>query len=279
MLYKHFLATRFNVKIGNWNTTKNGEPLLNDSWMDDRFKLFETYCLPSVKNQSNQNFVWCIYFDINTTEIYKNRIKELGKSFSNIHTFYIGSINELRPNLLTFINSVKEDAEYIITSRLDTDDLLHKDYIKVVQALFKPAHDMLLDLRSGYQVCIENNTREIRNYWNDFNPFISLVEKQNNVESIFNKMHKDWVDSDKVIVYDQSRLWIELVHSKNKINAANSTLEYSIKFNSSEFGVQGKIEINRNINFYLFFFKKYTKHLLSSSKRIIKQALLSDVRK
>jgi hypothetical protein len=273
MLFRHFLSTRFNVKIGDWNTTKKGELLLNDIWMEDRFKLFETYCLPSVKNQSNQNLTWCIYFDTNTAQVYRNRIKKLADTYPNIHVFFIDSINELRPNLISFINSVKEGYQYIITSRLDTDDLLHEDYIKTVQNLFKPVHNTLIDLRSGYQVSIENNSTEIRNYCNDFNPFISLIEKQEDVKTIFNKMHKDWVNTDKVIIYNKSRLWIELVHNKNKINEANRNLDYSFKFNSNGFGVKGKIEINRTINFYFFFFKKYTKRLLGISKKLLKQTL------
>jgi hypothetical protein len=46
MIFKHFLATRFNIRIGPRDTTKNGETLLDDSWMDNRFKLFENYSLP-----------------------------------------------------------------------------------------------------------------------------------------------------------------------------------------------------------------------------------------
>lgn len=273
MLFKHFLATRFNVKIGDWKTTKNGEPLLNDSWMEDRFRLFETYCLPSVKNQSNQNFVWCIYFDINTTEVYKKRIKRLEQSFSNIRTFYIESINELRPSLVNFIKAVKGDAEYIITSRLDTDDLLHKDYINTVQQLFQPLNDTVIDLRSGYQLYISERENVIRNFDNSFNQFISLVEKNENVETIFSKWHKHWIDQQNIIVYEKKRLWIELVHAKNFINNQNQNLDYTFKFNKSDFGINGKLILKKDFNFYFFFLKKNTKSLFSYSKRILKRSL------
>src|SRR6185312_11483101 len=178
MIYKHFLATRFNVRIGGWDTTKNGETLLDDSWMDNRFELFENYCFPSVINQSNQNFTWCIYFDLNTAEVYQQRIRKLTASYPNIDIFFIDSIGELKPHLVKFIKSNENDEyHYVITSRLDNDDLLHRDYIKVVQQLFEPLHTTVIDVRSGYKVNIEEGGCEIRNYTQSFNPFISLIEK------------------------------------------------------------------------------------------------------
>lgn len=273
-MFKHLLATRFNVRIGDWKTTKNGEVLLTDKWMEDRFTLFESYCFPSVINQSNQNFTWCIYFDIETNEIFKQRIKKLTESYPNIRIFFIDGIIELRPHLIDFIASMSEDDfSYVITSRLDNDDLLHRDYIKVIQNLFEPLHNTLIDLRSGYQVSIENQECEIRNYTNSFNPFISLIENKKSIGTVFSQMHKDRVKSENVIIYDQSKLWIELVHPKNKINAVNSNLEFALKFNAAEFGIPGKLILRKSIKYYLYFLNKILDNLLFFTKRNIKKRL------
>lgn len=274
MIYKHFLATRFNVRIGGWDTTKNGETLLDDIWMDNRFELFENYCFPSVINQFNQNFTWCIYFDLNTNEVYKQRIKKLTEPYPNIRIFFINSIGELKPHLIDFIKSGENnDCDYIITSRLDTDDLLHRDYIKVVQQLFKPKHNCIIDLRCGYQISIERGECQIRNYTNNFNPFISFIEKKECVETVFNQMHKEWLKAENVIVDSKNKLWIELVHTKNKINTVNCNLEYALKFNEKEFGLNGKFLIAKNISYYVFFLRIKTRNLFFFSKQKLKQTL------
>jgi hypothetical protein len=274
MIFKHFLATRFNVRIGGWDTTKNGETLLNDSWMDNRFELFENYCFPSVINQSNKNFTWCIYFDLHTAEVYKQRIKRITESYSNIQIFFIDSIGELKPRLINFIKSSEnDDCDYVITSRLDTDDLLHRDYIKVVQNLFEPSDTTVIDLRSGFKINIEEGGCEIRNFTQYFNPFISLIEKKEHVETVFNQMHYEWFKAKKIIPYYDLQLWIELVHTKNWVNSANHNLEYSLKFNENEFGIHGKIALKKDLEYFVNLCIKKSANLIFLTKSILKGRL------
>ena len=276
MIFKHFLATRFNIRIGGWDTTKNGETLLDDSWMDNRFGLFENYCLPSVINQSNQNFIWCIYFDLHTPEVYKLRIKSLTESYPNIRIFFIDSIGELKPHLINFIKSSEHDnCDYVITSRLDTDDLLHRDYINVVQQLFELSHITVIDVRSGFKINIEDGNCEIRNYTQSFNPFISLIEEREGAETVFNEMHHEWFNAKKVIVYNKMRLWIELVHQKNWLNAANSNLEYSLRFNETDFGIHNEFAIKKDLKYCRIFIKKKYDNLIFFSKSIFKRIVKS----
>ena len=72
----HYLITRFNLKKTNWNPRWkiNQQLALSDEWLKYRFELFEKYCFPSVYNQSNQNFTWCVFFDIKTPDYYKERV-------------------------------------------------------------------------------------------------------------------------------------------------------------------------------------------------------------
>lgn len=275
-MFKHFLATRFNIRVGNWETTKNGEMILDESWMEDRFKLFENYCLPSVKNQLNQNFIWCIFFDLNTKENYKYRIEKHANSYRNIRVFFVDGIGGMHNSLKNFINMITAgEFEFVITSRLDNDDLIHQDYIQTIQRLFRPFHNTVIDLRSGYQISIESGQNEIRNFYSPFNPFVSLIEKKECIQTIFNKMHKDWGSVENIIVYDKRQLWIELVHEKNKLNTTNRSLEYSLKFNSSEFGIDGKVMLKKSLEFYFLLIKKHTNRVMVYSKKIIKRGLLS----
>jgi len=273
MQYKHFIATRFNLRIGNWETTKNGETLLTDQWMEDRFKLFETYCLPSVLNQSNQNFLWCIFFDNNTKESDRDKIKKLTENFPIIKVLYIDGIDELRTGLISFIKKTPGDFEFAITTRLDTDDLLHKDFIKTVQKLFKPEHDAVIDIRTGYQVSIENGIGEVRNLNNNFNQFVSLIEETGKAETVFSKWHKHWENWKNVVTYDRKRLWIEMVHSKNYVNTAMPGLGYPLNFREADFGTEGKIQLKKNREFYSYFLKKGAHQCVHYLKRIIKQSV------
>ena len=67
---KHFLATRFNLTVPNGKGSKSSKLILTDDGLENRFYLVENYCLSSVKNQTNQNFTWCVFFDTNTSSFY-----------------------------------------------------------------------------------------------------------------------------------------------------------------------------------------------------------------
>ncbi len=48
----------------------------DDAWMQHRFRMFEDFCYPSVRAQTNTNFTWLVLFDASTPEKYKERIAQ-----------------------------------------------------------------------------------------------------------------------------------------------------------------------------------------------------------
>ena len=74
--FVHFIVTRFNLKI--WSGVQ-----LDTSWYDHRIMLFESFCLPSIENQTNRSFHWLILCDSTTPPIYLERIKP-GREFRSI---------------------------------------------------------------------------------------------------------------------------------------------------------------------------------------------------
>ena len=221
---KHFLATRFNLPAEGWKVSRNGQKVLTDSWLKHRFEIFEKYCLPSVKNQTNQEFIWCVFFDTKTPQKYKEKIEVISNSFNKLKPIFIDKYEKSLPSLKEFIASNLESKDdYVITSGIDNDDLIHREYIHTIQRLFKPADEMVIDLRLGYQVSIEGGVVSIRLKTNYFNPFISVVEKSVKPNTVFSKAHFEWSDSASIVVFDDKELWIELVHERNKYNFVDSS--------------------------------------------------------
>ncbi|MGE5943551.1 MAG: glycosyltransferase [Flavobacteriales bacterium] len=269
---KHFLATRFNLTVPDWKTSKSGKLVLTDNWLENRFYLFENYCLPSVKNQTNQNFTWCVFFDANTSDFYKKKVKVIEENYSNFKPLFIDGIGSLHNSFKDFIVNNLKNNEYVITTRLDNDDLIHKDFIKTIQSLYQPIDKTVIDLRKGYSITLKEKYSEIRVYVGRFNPFISLVEEAKKIETVFAKMHLDWGDSKNVIIENNLKLWVELVHEENKLNHTKVHLQRTYVFNNRDFGL-----------FYDLSFKEKKIEVISSNiklklhnnKKIFKQKLIS----
>ncbi len=235
-MFQHYIITRFNLRREDWKTTKNNEIVLSESWLEERFELFNNFCFSSVKNQSNQNFKWLVFFDVNTPEIYKQKIEELRKYFKNFLPFYVDGMKNFIPAIIKNIH-ILDSKKYIITSRLDNDDSLHKDYTEVVQSYFNEQDYMALDIVDGYSLQIGANVRlGIKRQL--YNPFISLVERKENCKTVWHKGHTYWKYERKIIKIKNKRVWLSIIHEKNYSNKfdAYGKVNFSLlnKFNIRE---------------------------------------------
>lgn len=243
---KHFIATRFNLKNADWKENKSGNLVLTDEWLEHRFNLFENYCFPSVVNQSNQNFTWCIFFDIDTPQNFKEKIFTLVKDTSNVIPLFIDGMRDLN---VSFKNYIRENIDntdlYIITTRIDNDDIIHKDFVDTIQSLYRPADLAVIDLTNGYQVSIDVIEPEIRLYTHPFNAFISVIELAKTFETVFAKMHYGWKSEKNIISYRKKRLWMELSHQENYVNHRQINLKKAYYYDKMKFTLPTAFEINK----------------------------------
>lgn len=233
---KHFLATRFNLKTPQWKTTKSGNLVLTNEWLNHRFHIFENYCLPSVKNQSSLNFKWCIFFDIDTPDEYKQKIFAISEEFPVIFPIFIESMEKLRETFKDFINNnIDKNDSHIITTRIDNDDIIHQDFVEIIQFLFKPKDLAVIDLQKGYQVSIDTINPEVRLYTHRFNSFISVIECTKSFNTVFSRMHYEWENEKNIISYNRKRLWMELSHQENFVNHRQIRLKKAYYYDKIKF--------------------------------------------
>lgn len=250
----HFLITRFNLKNPYWRNQNKEYYVVSEEWLDERFEIFETYCLPSVKNQSQQNFIWLVFFDVDTPKHYINKINSINKEYNNFKPIYIDGFKELSnavKHQIELLQSSHED--YFITTRFDNDDIIHKDFIKTIQSLYVPKPNTIIDLRRGYQVILQHpNSTEIRDFKTNYNPFLSLVTNLMDYTNIMAQNHESWKIYPNVIVNNKDHLWIQLIHNSNKLNRKLKTLKKVNKITASDFGVsiQNPKQSNFNISLY-----------------------------
>ncbi|MBZ9787848.1 putative rhamnosyl transferase [Psychroflexus sp. CAK57W] len=263
---KQFLITRFNLKIEGWNFTKHGENINSEKWLENRFSLFENYCLPSVKNQSNLDFKWCIFFDKQTPTKFIQKIKDYELTFPNIVPLYVENSDELIDNFKKYYSD-NYNEDFIITTRLDNDDLIHKDFINEIQNNYEPLHGLTIDLRKGYQVFKCKSRFKIRMFNTNFNPFISYVENTKlGFETVMHRKHLDFKKNKLLKFLDKKPLWIEFVHQGNKYNTERKEHLRVLNFKNSDFGLDKK-NFNENLlsvhthNFFLKFKNKCKKIL------------------
>ena len=227
--FDHFIITRFNLKNNDWNVDKNNNVICDDDWLNFRFDIFEKTCFNSIKNQSNLNFKWLVYFDIETPNNYKKRIESLNNDFPQFKPIYKESnqvfLNDLSKDIKGFTNK-----EYIITTRIDNDDAFHYKAIEKIQEQFNYQDSIIINL--PWIVCFDLLNKKMSKHFYVSNPFISLIEKKtvNTFQTVFCKAHNDWRKSHQIInINDNKSYCFQLIHERNIYNQMEGDFIYDKK--------------------------------------------------
>ncbi len=250
MKFRHFLITQFNLLHFPLGTElKKGEEWIQ--WTRERIELFRNYCLPSLDNQSCKDFTWLIYFDEQTPDEFTWIIDEL-KSRSYVKIRFSKGNDGFMKDHISDIRHLSKSAEWIISSRIDNDDVFHKEAIKVIQEAFHPTDEFMISLTSGYTLNLQ--TLKMGHYYYPECPFISIIEKceKEELKSIFYKSHSHW-DQLKLRIFDElfkknkkttfiidQPYWIQLVHGKNVSNSEKRGLPVVMQKDLSSFNLELK---------------------------------------
>lgn len=239
MSFIHVITTRFNVPTSVWTVTRGGAKPLSEEWLKDRFEIFQKYCLPSFKNQSNKNFIWLVFFDANTPKKYMHEIEKIEKEFSLFQPVFVQNFEDMQSKALEIIPTFFQDeTQFLISTDLDNDDLLHREFIETVQEKFEPKHDLVIDLKRGLQL---TKTSESNVFINVFymvaNPFISLVEEKNNFGTVVKEEHLKYRNYKNYTAFDSEPRFIQYIHSHNLVNNSEENAKRIANFDFSDYGI------------------------------------------
>lgn len=234
--FNHFFLTKFNVRA-----FPELRPGCEPDWLEKRFQLFDQFCFPSMQKQSNQNFKWLVFFDVDTPETFKQKIANYAKQWHNFVPVYLdcplpyGQFpDEVRAVVRQYIPS---DCEYLITTWLDNDDAIHRDYVQMIQDNFACQESETLNFIFGYQLC---NGK----LYFDFefaNHFISLIERYDptSFNTCLCRPHKEIYEvcrsAQKILC---KPVWIEVVHGSNYMNVYRRGFRVPTSKILNEFSIQ-----------------------------------------
>jgi hypothetical protein len=143
LIVDHVLLTRFNLP------SKGPESLIRaqDGWLQRRVELFERYTIPSVAAQTVSNFSWIVYFDPESPRWLLDRLTPhvLARAFTPIFREE-ATWREVGPDARQVTGAA---GSLLITTNLDNDDALARDFIERIQQLAKPGATGAIFLERG----------------------------------------------------------------------------------------------------------------------------------
>ncbi|HEY9875737.1 MAG TPA: glycosyltransferase [Candidatus Obscuribacterales bacterium] len=221
--FEHYILTVFNVDRGFDKTNQRNNP----EYLEKRFELFELVTVPSITSQTNQNFTWCVFFDKNTPENFKQRAKEILK-LTNCLPVYVDGEKQI----LTFLKErLLSKTQCLVTTNLDNDDALHKNFVKIIHSNFRDEQIYLLNFPLGYM--LRKDSLLMREYFSS--PFHTIIEPVSEqlitcLSVPHNQLYSLSLKGVPVYQLSSEPAWLQLVHDTNVSNCldVNAVLVFDI---------------------------------------------------
>ena len=123
---KHFVITLFNLKLYRHDKTENA--VRTEEWTQSRFKLFERFCLPSVKGQTERNFIWLCFFDESTPVRYRAKIEEYRRETPQLMPIYLNQkeTDEWKRTIQEKVTGLLDPEIEVRPSENQVDDLMEE---------------------------------------------------------------------------------------------------------------------------------------------------------
>jgi hypothetical protein len=210
--FEHVILTRFNVRyVEDPNAPSIG---VDPGWLEERFGLFEQYCLPSVLAQTEQNFTWILFFDRATPEPYAERARALASRRAGFHPIFCDAL-PLSAVHETVRRVSRNDPQWLLTSRFDNDDGLHKDFVATVQRAQRFDRPEVLNCPMG--IILRDNRAYRRR--DPSNAFISLSEPFSGMQTVFSILRHVYArESYPVRQVASAPMWLQVIHDSNISN-------------------------------------------------------------
>ena len=272
---EHFLITRFNIAT-NWTLDKANRPTQTLQWLEHRFRLFEEYCLPSVTAQTCTDFKWLCLFDADTPLEYIEKAESYRRECKNFIPCFLSKTEakDLIPSLQSIIRSLLPvNTDMVITSRLDNDDAIHRDMMRLVRnhAETVGPHDRIMSFLYGYQYIIQLNLLVRVKYRN--NHYLSRIEPAANFQTVMDFAHTKASSSGNMDILGEGKkpFWIEVVHDSNVANTlitSSSSRPVLKRTDLSPFGIEKSLPAFQSFaGFCKGYVPKYISRKLKTEKK------------
>lgn len=209
---KHYILTRYNVASpGRWEEIR-----LRPNWLEKRYELFRDYCLPGIASQTRKDFEWILFFDTQTPADYIARMEELQVHFPfRIQKTDMFEMSDLCAQFM----QEKTEAEWLLTTRLDSDDVLASDFVERLRRHTTPETKQNINFPNGFILSIKNDKLALYRDRDMSGPYASLMEPYSDeIQTIWGRHHRQIDEMAPVIQADENPAWLQVVHEDNISN-------------------------------------------------------------
>lgn len=214
MTSAHVFLTRFNLPSPGVESVIRAR----EGWLRERIELFETYTVPSVRAQGVEDVHWIVYCDTESPAWLLEKM-EAWRAEGILTPLLRTSVSpEERANDIREV--VGRSDGQVITSNLDNDDGLAKDFVQRLREAEVVGERNALYLGNGL---ITNGTRAFLREDRD-NAFCAVREDLRDPVTCWADWHNRLHEHMPVVVVDGAPGWLQVIHGANVSNRVRGAM-------------------------------------------------------
>lgn len=210
----HVLLTRFNLPTGGVEARIRA----SESWLANRWQLFERYCAPSVAAQTADDFDWVIYFDPQSPAWLKRAIAPYVERGLFTALFRAEAPREVLVADLRGI--VRHGDGMLLTTNVDNDDGLAVDFLQRVRDAVRFDDQRAIYLVNG--LIKSDDAVYLRR--DERNAFCSVAEPWTDPRTCWDDWHIMLGRSMPVVEIGGAPGWLQVIHGQNVSNRVRGRL-------------------------------------------------------
>lgn len=207
--FDHVLLTRFSVRF------TEDQPPAEEGWLAYRWGFFPDALASSLRNQTNRDFRWLVFFDAASPDWLR---EEVAESCPDLFDPVWLSDPWSLPVVQASVAAVA-DQPYLITTRLDSDDAVATKFVADLQSHCDHQESLYVNFLNGVQV--ERNGAIYR-FDYPLNPFISYIERRSPdtaPRTVFQDFRHGYCQNlAPVLNVVGPPRWMQVVHGSNLAN-------------------------------------------------------------
>jgi hypothetical protein len=215
--FDHFLLTRFSAVL-------TSAPAQTE-WLRYRLGFFVDACWSSVRAQQGADFSWLVLFDDRCPDDFREDIESLAvDTFTPVWTHEPWSASVFGKAIAAAAPDVPDlgqgdrRAPWLLTTRLDSDDAIARDFMASVQGEFTPTEGLFVDFPRGVQIDRSGST-----YLYDqlSSPFLTLIERRHPAgtpRTVYSARHARARQSGPLREVSAPPMWVQVIHGTNLLN-------------------------------------------------------------
>jgi hypothetical protein len=205
---RHFLLMRWNLP-GSLHYSSL-ELVADPRWQARRRELFERYCLPSVARQTVRDFTWLFF--VYRKLMSKADLEWFQAQDERLRIVFVDDPESSGvPEAREAVTRLASKEDWIITTRLDSDDVLHRDHLRKVRVDFTGERKVVEFSQGYYYDILVDDLREVRERQN---AFVSVLEPREGLKTAWAWPHHKIGEENEILYLDEAG-WIALVHDQN----------------------------------------------------------------